>query len=115
MTLDGYPLALVAIALWREAQNQTDAAILGVACVMRNRVTLAHDIVHVVTQPWQFSSMTAPGDANLIKWPETGDAAFVRCCAVVDSVFGSAPVADVTGGATFYFSPPLTAPPSAWG
>jgi|SRR5271155_1634815 len=115
-TLDNYPLVLAAECLWREAQNQPYSAMLGALCVMRNRITPEHDLVYVVTQRRQFSSMTAPGDPNLVKWPESNDVAFPVCCQAVDAVFGTEPAADPTGGATFYFSPPLTEPPEEeWG
>ena len=87
---------------------------LGVAWVMKNRIIAPHDLVYVVTKKYQFSSMTAPGDLNLVKWPETGDAAFALCCKAVEAVFAPGAV-DPTLGATFYFSPPLTEAPSAWG
>jgi N-acetylmuramoyl-L-alanine amidase len=115
MTLNNYPMVLMALDLWREAQNQSYAAILGVAWVVKNRIVMPHDLVYVVTKKYQFSSMTSPGDLNLVKWPETGDAAFAMCCTAAEAVFSPGAV-DPTNGATFYFSPPITEPPVAeWG
>jgi spore germination cell wall hydrolase CwlJ-like protein len=115
-TLGCYALILCAIDLWREAQNQPYSAMVGVACVCRNRVTPTKDLVAVVSAKHQFSSMTQPGDVNLVKWPESNDPVWPLCCQAVDAVFGADPIPDVTGGATFYFSPPLTEPPeNEWG
>jgi spore germination cell wall hydrolase CwlJ-like protein len=114
-TLDVYPMVLCAECVWREARNQSYQAMVAVAWVIRNRVRLpGHDLVRVVSAPWQFSSMTAPGDPNLVKWPQTGDAAFERCCSAVDAVWGGT-FADNTKGATFYYSPPITEAPREWG
>jgi N-acetylmuramoyl-L-alanine amidase len=116
-TLANYPLVLAAIDLWREAQNQSYAAQAGVTWVIKNRVNAGHDLVHVITQKFQFSSMTAPGDVNLTKWAETlpPDPAFPQCCSIIDGVFTFGTIADPTGGATFYFSLPVTEPPHEWG
>jgi len=114
--LDAYPSVLAALCIWREASNQAYSAMLGVAFVLRNRITPAHDLVHVITQHAQFSSMTIPGDPNLVRWPQSGDSAFAACCTAIETVFGGGTsVPDPTHGATFYYSPPLTTPPSAWG
>jgi len=113
-TLNNYPMVLAALDLWREAQNQSYQAMLGVAWVMKNRIIFPHDMVYVITKKFQFSSMTAPGDLNLVKWPETNDVAFPICCQAVEAVFAPGAV-DPTLGATFYFSPPVTSPPAAWG
>lgn len=114
-TQSSYPAVLCALDIWREAQNQPYSAMLGVACVCRNRISTAHDLVYVVTQKHQFSSMTQPGDVNLVKWPESNDPVWPLCCQAADAVFGASPVPDVTAGAAFYFSPPLIEPPTAWG
>jgi len=115
--LDSYRLVLAALCIWREARNQSYSAMLGVAFVLYNRITPTHDLIHVITQRMQFSSMTAAGDTNLILWPQTGDAAFGACCTAVETVLGGEEITvpDPTNGATFYYSPPLTAAPAAWG
>lgn len=114
-TLDAYPLVLAAECLWREARNQPYSAMLGAACVMRNSLTPEHDLVAEVTRRLRYSSMTAPGDPNLVKWPESSDTVFPMCCQAVDAVFGPSPIEDVTVGARNYFSPPVTEPPADWG
>jgi spore germination cell wall hydrolase CwlJ-like protein len=91
---------------------------LGVAWVNKNRV--AHPgwwgttLIQVITHKWQFSGMTAPGDPNLVEWPQDVDAAFDNCKAAAAGVInGKFP--DPTKGAVDYFSAPLTAPPVEWG
>jgi hypothetical protein len=113
-TIDNYPRVVAALCVWREASNQSYAAMLGVAWVERRRITPLHDLVYVVTQHAQFSSMTVRGDSNTVRWPQTSDPSWERACLAVDAVFnGVAP--DPTEGATFYFSPPVTEPPADWG
>lgn len=109
-----WPKIIAALCIWREARNQTYAAMLAVAWAIKNRVRAGKDECAVVTQKWQFSGMTAPGDPNLIQWGQTNDPIVARVCMAIEAVFeGSTP--DPTNGSTFYFSPPLTAPPEEWG
>jgi len=102
---------VMALTLWREARGASHAARIGIASVIRNRTTPRKDVVAVCTQPWQFSSMTAPGDPNLIHWPATGDPQMQDCLSIAAQTLGP----DTTAGATFYFTAPLTEPPKAWG
>lgn len=69
--------------------------------------------MQVITHKWQFSGMTAPGDPNLIKWPQE-DSISVDCFAAADEALAS-PGPDPTSGATLYYDPPLTKPPTEWG
>ena len=118
MNIADYPTWLLAIELWREARGETPAAMIGVAWVNKNRV--AHPgwwgttLIQVITHKWQFSGMTAPGNVNLVKWPQDNDSAFPNCLfAASQVVAGSIP--DPTDGAVDYYSAPLTAPPTEWG
>lgn len=113
-TIDNWPECVAALCVWREARNQAYTAMIGVAWVIRNRVTARLDLAAVVTKRYQFSSLTAPGDPNLVDWPQMADASWEAACAAVDGVFGGV-VADNTGGAIFYYSPPLSEPPVGWG
>ncbi len=98
-----YPQVLSALCIWREARGESLAAKLGVWWVLRNRSTdpagrWPTDIVKVITQPKQFSSFNT-GDPNAVKFPGIADAAWLDCCAVVES---SDP--DPTGSANHYHS-----------
>ena len=105
---------LLALCIWREARNQPDAAMLGVAWTIKNRCSMAPregfkaDIAGNVLKPWAFSSFME-GDPNSTKYPEPGPV-WDRCLAAARSA-----EADPTGSAVFYYSPPLMQPPSAWG
>lgn len=120
------PLVLLAICVWGESRGEPLPAKLGVACVVRNRVATGrygHGYAGVILKPYQFSCFT-PGDANFPKLlhplshgtEETWDACFTAAYTVLN---GSQP--DVTDGAVFYYSLPLTQPPThkngtvAWG
>lgn len=108
-----YSQFILALTLWREARGVSSAARQAIACVIRNRAAKRkdRDIVAVCTAPYQFSSMAAPGDANLVKWPAVNDIQMADCLAIAGLVNGR----DTTGGAIFYFTPPLTQPPKEWG
>jgi spore germination cell wall hydrolase CwlJ-like protein len=111
---DDYPMVLAALCVWREARGEAYSAMLGVACVLRNLLAVEGDLVRVITRRDQFSSMTFHGDPNLIEWPQAQDGAFRMCSMAVSSILGSLSP-DITGGATYYFSPPLEEPPPGWG
>jgi hypothetical protein len=113
-----YPRVLTQLCVWREARG-VPQAYSAVTWVIVNRADRYLDmipdeaLIHVVTQSNQFSSMTHSGDLNLIQWPRLG-AVWSSVCTAVDAVFdGFTP--DPTDTATYYFSPPLIEPPSAWG
>lgn len=112
---------LTAICLYREASNQSYSAILGKAFVIRNRALRktweGSTPAQVVTCKMQFSSMTAPGDANLIRWPtDPEEKAWLNCTLAAQAVCIDPPIGrDVSGGAEFYFDYPENEPPKEWG
>lgn len=109
------PTLLLALCIWREARGEPLAAKLGVAWTVRNRCAVApregfrRDIAANVLKPWAFSSFMA-GDPNSAKYPEANDFSWLQSLAAAKSA-----EPDPTGGAVFYYSKPLTAPPKAWG
>jgi len=109
------PILLLALCIWREARGEPYAAKLGVAWVVRNRCTLApqegfkHTLVDNILKPFAFSSFNT-GDPNSIKFPEDGDLNWLDSIVAAESL-----EADPTMGACFYYSPPLTSAPMAWG
>lgn len=109
------PVKLLALCVWREARGECMAAKIGVVDVILNRCTLhpqqgfGADIASNVLHPGAFSSFNE-GDPNSIKYPRDTDPSWL------DSLHAAAITsADTTGGAVFYYSPPLTTPPHAWG
>lgn len=108
----------MALCIWREARGESAQGKTGVGCVLRNRAAIspregfAKDIVGNVVKPWAFSAFNA-NDPNASKWPSVNDPAWIESCDVADSVLAGC--LDVTAGAVFYYSPPLTTAPKAWG
>ncbi len=97
-------LVMMALTAWREARGEGPQGMLAVAWVIANRVKAGIEgtcALDVVTAKWQFSSLTAPGDAMLIQWPHSSDPAWIEACsAATTAMSGSS--ADPTGGATDY-------------
>lgn len=105
---------LACICIWREARGVSLQAKTGVWHVIQNRTQDAQrrwprTVSGVVAQHMQFSSMTAPGNSQLVLWPvqpTPGQAAgadweaFLDCQTVVESPLD----ADPTGGANVYES-----------
>jgi spore germination cell wall hydrolase CwlJ-like protein len=111
-------LALLALAVWREARGEPVDAKNAVSWVVMNRVKangwFGKGVVGVLTHPWQFSSLTAPGDPNLIRWPNPVDTAsdmvWSECLDAAEGAYNGTSV-DTTGGAVNYYSVDI-APPS---
>lgn len=62
--------SFLALCLWREARGEGVGGMLAVACVIRNRVLRdAESYYTEVVKKWQFSSLTAVGDPELIVYP----------------------------------------------
>ena len=106
---------LLALCIWREARGEKFLGQRGIGCVVRNRVA-AHGYgqgyAGVILKHYQFSSFNE-SDINSKLWPIDGEASWMSCLAEANNVLAG--VDDVTNGALFYFSPPLIAPPHAWG
>lgn len=106
---------LLALCLWREARGEGYDAQCGVVHTVLNRLKartwFGASISEIVSKPWQFSSMSAPGDRQLTRFPLAGDSAFTLCLQVVeDCCNGRAP--DPTRGADHFYDDSIAAP--AW-
>lgn len=66
-------LTFLALTVWREARGEVAEAKLAVAYSILQRVAhprwWGNSVQTVVGMKWQYSSLTAPGDPNLIQWP----------------------------------------------
>ncbi len=104
--------ALTSLCLWREARGEGHDGMMAVACVLRNRVNRHHSTYFAqVVKKWAFSSMTAPGDPQLILFPVEADAEWIQAQAITLSVIdGGAP--DTTSGATLYYDDSISFPKS---
>ena len=107
----GYEQWLAAVCIWREARGESIASKTAIWHVIQNRAAdpehrWPRSISAVVAQHAQFSSMTAPGDPNLIQWPTSSPSAdwnaFLDCQSVVQSPLN----ADPTEGSNMYHSEP---------
>lgn len=109
-----YDQWLACLCLWREARGESLPCKTAVWHVIQNRTLdqqrrWPRTISGVVAQHLQFSSMTAAGDPNLVRWPTQptpGQAAgadwlaFLDCQTVVESPLN----ADPTDSANYYES-----------
>jgi spore germination cell wall hydrolase CwlJ-like protein len=111
MNWGNYYICLIALTAWREARGEGVDGMRAVLHVIRNRVMSQRfgDWAMVCTKKFQFSSMSAPNDPELILWPETGDAQFEQAYQLAVAVFAGTD-ADNTNGATFYFADSIPAP-----
>ena len=107
---------LLALCIYREARGESFLGKRGVGCTVRNRVNaqsyFGHTYDQVILRPYQFSSFNS-NDPNAGVWPIDGEPVWMECLVEANNVLGG--IDDVSNGALFYFSPPLTAPPHAWG
>lgn len=110
MVCDVFYLALV---VWREARGASREAQVAVAHSVLNRVKRpswwGKTLDEVVTKKWQYSSMAAPGDPQLILWPRLTDASWLGCLGVAyDVLHGDAP--NPIPGADSYYDSSISAP-----
>jgi len=73
--------------------------------VLMNRAAKRHtDVYTEATRKLQFSSMTAPGDPNLILYPNFPDAQWAEALAIAQQA-ADGHLDDITGGAISYYAP----------
>lgn len=85
-----YATFLLALMLYREARGESHEAKIAVAHTVLNRAKnpgwWGRDVESVISQKWQYSSMTDPKDPQLTVWPASSDTAFVECLNVATLV-----------------------------
>jgi spore germination cell wall hydrolase CwlJ-like protein len=92
MILDdkAYQEIMLALLIWREARSEPYAGQVAVACTVRDRVVhpkwWGNDYISVITKKWQYSSIAAPNDQQLILYPQAGDEKFKVCLGVASGV-----------------------------
>jgi N-acetylmuramoyl-L-alanine amidase len=116
MEQSDWDVSLLALVVWREASDQPIPVKQIIACTIRNRVQKpswwGFDWTSVICKRLQYSSMTAAGDPNLIRWPVPTDASWQACMQIAQDCHDGT-LADNSGGATNYYSVGLPEPP-AW-
>lgn len=107
---------MLGLCIYREARGEGMLGKQGVGCVVRNRIAankfFGHDWRSVILKPYQFSSFNST-DVNSVKWPDDDEADWLDCLDAASQVINGSD--DPTFGALYYFSPPLTEAPHAWG
>jgi N-acetylmuramoyl-L-alanine amidase len=106
---------LLALAIWREARNQSSDAQFGVGCSIRNRVQhprwWGHDYRSVILDPWQYSSFNK-NDPNSNKFPVDGSPLWKEIQELVADVIAGKP--DNTNEAVSYYDKSLDNNPPKW-
>jgi spore germination cell wall hydrolase CwlJ-like protein len=104
--MDPYTLVLMAVMICREAPFEPRYTKLAVAQTVMNRV--AHPSwwgstpEGVIISPYQYSTMTAPGDKQLTTWPSSEGAILQECLDVAkDALKRKSPMV-VKGADSFY-------------
>jgi hypothetical protein len=109
----------LALEIWREAQGASVEAKLGVGYSIMNRVERpswwGRRLDQVMFKKWQYSSMAAPGDPNLIKWPMFDDPSWLECLAVARAVLGKTEPNTIPGADSYHDSSIPTPPTMATG
>jgi hypothetical protein len=103
---NAYANVLLALCVWREADDQTVAAQIGVMWSIFNRAAVAEwwngnkafDIPAVILFPDQYDSFS-PGNPDAQRYPKTGDCIFKEILLLT-----MMPGKDPTNGATSYYS-----------
>lgn len=110
-------LAMLLMVVGREALNQSPLTMMGVAKSIANRVGhpswWGQSWLQVIEHKWAYSSMTAPGDPNLVKYPVMTDKAWQIALQCAESAYWGVGT-DPTNGATDYFDRSLDAHPPGW-
>lgn len=109
MTQSDFDKSILALTLWREARGEGMDGMRAVGCVIRNRVTPTMGWARVIEAKWQFSSLTAPGDPELVLWPLPDDLSWQSAMVLAEGVYNGS-LTDNTGGATHYFNPSVVLP-----
>ena len=108
-----YQLSLLALVIWREARGEGPKCMTAVGCSIRNRVKRpswwGKDYVACITKKWQYSSMAAPNDPQLILYPQTGDPAFELALQIAEWVIAET-VSNPFPGADSYYDSSIPAP-----
>lgn len=100
-----------ALTAWRENRGGGVVGMQSVINVLVNRAThRGTDVYSEAVRRLQFSSMTAPGDPNLILYPVDNDPQWVQALALT-ALASRGSLEDITGGATSYYALSMPVPP----
>lgn len=113
----GYEKALACLLAWREENRNGLNGMTAVLFVVRNRAKAGWEMGEwnrIIITHNQFSSISVPGDGQLVKYPDLHDQNFVRLLQVVDSVYDGTAQDKLTNGALYYYDPGPGVTPGGW-
>lgn len=97
---------LLGLTVWREARGETELGRVAVAHSVLNRVARpswwGRDLCEVLGKKWQYSSLAAPGDPQLILWPRIEDHSWLECLTVAAQVLAGAVSNPVPGADSYH-------------
>lgn len=92
---------LIALTSWRENRSGGIPGMQSIQNVIRNRAVKFNVSWYTVcTMKWQFSSITTPGDSQLVLWPDESDSMF----RIAESMAVADELEDLTKNATLYYN-----------
>lgn len=110
-----YEHAMLALLVWREARGEPHPAKVAVAHSVLNRVKSPKwwgtTLGAVIAKKWQYSSMAAPGDPNLIAYPLPQDISFQDSLHAVNKVLSGKERNSIPGADSYY---DVSIPPPKW-
>lgn len=105
--------AFLALAIWREARGASTEAKIAVGYSIMNRVARpswwGRTLEEVLGKKWQYSSLAAPGDPQLLLYPRCEDPSWRECLAVSRAVLAK-DIPNPFPSADSYFDSSITAP-----
>jgi len=108
-------VVFLALVVWREARGESIECQTAVAYSIMNRVERpswwGKNICDVLFKKWQYSSMTAPTDPQLAKWPKTEEVSWQQCFEISKEVL-SGYTENPVPGADSYFD--ISIPDPVW-
>ena len=94
-----------AICAWKENRGGGKEGMQSVLNVLQNRAASRGTSIYAeAVRKWQFSSLTAPGDANLVIWPAETDPEWAAALSLASQA-AAGTLEDITNGATSYYAP----------
>lgn len=101
------------LVVWRESRGESDECRAAVAYSVLNRVARpawwGKSVMSVIAKKWQYSSMTAFGDPQLVIWPTDTDPSWWECLEIAGAAMrGEIP--NPVPGADSYFDLSIPAP-----
>lgn len=112
---------LLAMLIFGEARGQSYQAKVAVGCVVKNRAALhstefGKTLAAVMTRPWAFDCFNHSDPNHAKVWaPVAVEGEYVWDECYHAAVVALSTALDYSGGALFYFSPPIHTAPHIWG